>query len=264
MLTICLTPTGDRPESLALSKFYYERAKSYYLQNNGDSLEWWVVDDGITPFDPGGCKYLRRQPDGPNSLGRNLSYAFESGVLEAEQILMWEDDDWYASTRIHNQARQLNRWTLHGYSQSIYYHLGLQGYFQHENFQHSSLFETAMRRETAQAFKAVIDSNINEPFLDLLLWKRVQGKLHPHCGEAIGIKGAKGRPGLGSGHNDTKLNYVPRPLQELIGVDTEKYIFKGTVGLPKVGSENVAAERMVEIRHLSEMWLRSHEVVPKR
>lgn len=221
MKIICLTPTGDRPDSLALSRFYFERARDYF----GNDVTWMVVDDGIIPFDPGGCTYIRRKPDGPNSLGKNLKYAFANGALEGESILMWEDDDWYAPTRISNQLRYLNRWPLHGYSKSIYYNLRVGGVFQHENFLHSSLFETAMRRETAQTFDALINNHLGEPFLDLLLWKKVKGGLTIHCGEAIGIKGAKGRSGLGSGHSDNKLTYVKANLGDYIGEeDARRYV----------------------------------------
>lgn len=215
----CLTPTGDRPESLALSKIYFERAKA--LLN--EEVKWYVVDDGINAYDPGGCTYLRRNPDGPNSLGRNLLHGFANGVLDTEFVLIWEDDDWYAPTRIANQVKQLNRWPLHGYSKSIYYNLNVHGYYQHENFQHSSLFETAMRREVAQTFEALISNHVNEPFLDILLWKRVRGKLDPHCAEAIGIKGAKGRPGLGGGHKVDGLTYTKACLGDFIGADSKNY-----------------------------------------
>ncbi len=214
----CLTPTGDRPESLALSKMYFERAAAQV----GQDVKWFVVDDGITPFNPSGCVYLRRTPDGPNSLGRNLLHGFANGVLDAEFILIWEDDDWYAPTRIDNQVRQLNRWSLHGYSKTIYYNLNAHGYYQHENFQHSSLFETAMRQEAAQTFQVVIKRNIDNPFLDILLWKAVKGHCDPHCRQAIGIKGAKGRGGLGSGHKGG-LNYTKSCLGDFIGEDSKNY-----------------------------------------
>lgn len=230
---VCLTPTGDRPESLALSRKYFERAKALCL----DTVEWVVVDDGMNAFNPGGCKYLRRTPDGPNSLGRNLKYGLTNGALDCEFLLIWEDDDWYAPTRIINQVKQLNRWPMHGYSKTIYYNLRAKGAFQHDNFLHSSLFETAMRKEAAQTFDALIDQNINEPFLDLLLWKRIKGGLTPHAGEAIGIKGAKGRLGLGSGHRDTLLNYTKANLEDYIGGDVKNY--ERAVSVLEVGSKDV-------------------------
>lgn len=247
MKIICLTPTGDRAECLALSRIYFERARDYYFKYGHKlDVEWLVVDDGIKAFDPGGCTYLRRTPDGPNSLGRNLLHAFNNGALDCEYLFMWEDDDWYAQTRIYNQYKQLNRWQLHGYSQSIYYHLSKGGYHQHENFAHSSLFETAMNSEVARTFKSLVEVNINEPFLDLLLWKRVRGKLETHCGEAIGIKGAKGRGNLGNGD---KLTYRTKLLEDFIGGDAKRYEnqrkghdVKGTTGVPQGRSIDVAAK----------------------
>ncbi len=216
----CLTPTGDRPTSLALSRIYFERAKQFYLKQSNVEIEWLVVDDGITPFDPGGCRYLRRVPDGPNSLGRNLRFAFENGGLDAEFILIWEDDDWYAPSRIYNQVRQLNRYALHGYNKTVYYNINKGGYYRNENFQHSSLFETAMRREAAQQLQALALSS--NPFLDILLWKSTKGKLDEHCAQAIGIKGVVGRPGLGCGHGDN-LKYTPACLGDFIGGDCKNY-----------------------------------------
>lgn len=218
-MVICVTPTGDRPEALALSRSYFERAR----ENYGEAVRWIVVDDGVTPFDPGGCIYLRRQPDGSNSLGRNLLHAFANGALEAEKILMWEDDDWYAPTRITNQVKQLNRWGLHGYGCSIYYNITLKGVYQHENHTHASLFETAMQREVAQRFVEIIKKDVNQPYLDILLWKLMRGKIDPQTKECVGIKGSKGRSGLGCGHVKNQLKYTPANLEEYIGGDAKNY-----------------------------------------
>lgn len=214
----CLTPTGDRPQALALSKKYFERARDNY----GSDVKWIVVDDGNTPFNPGSCIYLRREPDGPNSLGRNLLHGFKIAV-EAEHILMWEDDDWYSATRITNQVKQLNRWGLHGYNKSVYYNVQVNGVYEHENYTHSSLYETAMRRETAQRFVELIKNNVNERYLDVLLWKHIKGKVAVQNRDCIGIKGMTGRAGLGCGHVKNYLTYTPAKLKDYIGDDYKNY-----------------------------------------
>lgn len=245
-MVACLTPTGDRPEALALSRQYFERARDNY----GAAVKWVVVDDGVTPFDPGGCIYLRREPDGPNSLGRNLLHGFKNAALEAEEILMWEDDDWYAATRITNQVKQLNRWGLHGYGKSIYYNVPLKGVHVHSNFLHSSLFETAMRREVAQTFVEIIKTNPDAFYLDILLWKLVKGKVAPHSGECIGIKGMKGRAGLGCGHVKNQLAYTPADLKDYIGDDAKNYY-------PDIPGPTARLEdhRLERDTNVSELWV---------
>jgi hypothetical protein len=124
----------------------------------------------------------------------------------------------------------------------VYYNINVRGVFQHENFQHSSLFETAMRREQAEKFRVLIEKNVNEPFLDLLLWKSMKGRVDPHSRQAIGIKGGKGRAGLGSGHVPDRLEYTPANLEDYIGGDAKNYernraVFAGATTVFEIGRE---------------------------
>lgn len=210
MQIACITCTGDRPEMLERSKFYLERSTQH--------AEWVVIDDGIVPFNPGGCTYLRREPDGPNSLARNLLYGLER--TQADMYLFWEDDDWYAPTRIATQCAALRRHALHGWRNSIYYNIALRCWHAHMNTRHSSLFETGIREDLKSGIVAMLKASQN-PFVDLRIWREywAHGKIEKHDRQAIGIKGGPGRLGIGSGHRPS--GYTPddnyTDLKNIIG-----------------------------------------------
>ena len=107
MKVCCLTCTGDRPLALSRAKYYIQRSR-YPVEG---TVEWVVVDDGITPYNPGECTYLRRSPDGPNSLGRNLLYGLiyiANSLLIPDYVIIHEDDDWYHPDRIVTQVDKLH------------------------------------------------------------------------------------------------------------------------------------------------------------
>lgn len=219
MKIACLTCTGDRPKMLERSKYYLERST---LQ-----AEWIVVDDGITPFNPGGCRYLRRKPDGPNSLARNMLHGLRE--CNADIILFWEDDDWYAPTRIQNQVAGMRKCSLHGWRNSIYYNIAHRCWHAHMNTRHSSLFETGIRADLKAGLISLIEKDVNNPFIDLKLWQEFWhlGRIERHDKQAIGIKGGPGRLGIGSGHRP--VGYAPDSdfdtLKSIIGAaDAEWYI----------------------------------------
>lgn len=199
MLVSCFTCTGDRTLALKKARQLFERAAG----NVRYAVEWVVVDDGITPFDPGGCTYYRRQPDGPNSLGRNILFGLPK--CRGDFILFWEDDDWYAPERIEVQVNALKDVLLHGWCKTWYYNVPNRLYHQHKNLKHASLFETGIRRELVSSVLEVTRAEGNNPFIDMALWKALKGRLEPFAGICVGIKGAPGRAGLGSGRTMATL-----------------------------------------------------------
>jgi hypothetical protein len=220
MKICCLTCTGDRPEMLKRSKFYFERAIKPCL------VEWVVIDDGVVPFNPGGCSYYRREPDGPNSLGRNTLYGLDR--CNCDYIFFWEDDDWYSPLRITNQIRKVTMHGLHGYTNSIYYNIKYNCYYIHNNTRHASLYETALSATYKDAVKKLIIKNMNNSFIDLIIWRELWhlGRLDRNNYTAVGIKGGPGRGGLGSGHKphahyQQDLNWLK--LETLIGKDDTQW-----------------------------------------
>lgn len=219
--SVCLTPTGDRPHALKLARKWFERAR-------GDmAVDWLVIDDGIEPFDPGGCNYVRRTPDGPNSLGRQLTFAMP--LCEAyDNILIWEDDDWYAPDRISRQLDIMNKSQalLHGWANSRYYHLRAKGILNHKNTMHSSLCETAFRREFIPKVLECIALNTGDLYYDLKMWRKYGGTLGLLSTDqtpVLGIKGGPGRRGYCPGHNEKNILYTPMALSALIGDDAKEY-----------------------------------------
>jgi hypothetical protein len=195
-----ITPSGDRPTSLLRQKRYIKRS----LYPKSWKIKWVVIDDGILPFDPKGCEYHRREPDGPGSLERQVRFL---GKLKTDFVLIHEDDDWYSPHRIRNQINLLNKSQkhLHGFSHGIYYHVPIRGFRRMENGGHASFCETAM---TAELWNRFVDLYLtpagNKVFLDLELWKLFSqyGVLTPpEPRVCLGLKGLPGRGGLGGGHD---------------------------------------------------------------
>lgn len=217
--TVCLTLTGDRPALLDLSRKWFERSDKI------GTVDWLVIDDGVTPHNPGGCQYVRREPDGPNSLIRQLKFALPL-CASYDNILIWEDDDWYALDRAKDQICNLmwNPKPLHGYGRAIYYHLTAKGFVQHCNTDRASLCAMAFRSEFIPNILACADSN--DPFIDLRIWKMF-GKSHGTISldnkKTVGIKGGPGRGGCGNGHDHRRMPYNPKNLALIIGDDAKYY-----------------------------------------
>jgi len=199
----CLTPTGDRKDALNRSRFYFERSLL------SQPVDWIVVDDGIDAYNPGGCIYLRREPDGPKSLDRQFIYAVNHLIdMEYTDIIIWEDDDWYSPTRIQKQCDALLLTDLHGWTKAIYYNVKNRVWYQHMNNRHASFYESAMKIEIAQFLVRQIEIKRLYSFIDMELWEiqcnKQLAEPDTHC---IGIKGMPGRMGLGMGHTQGS-NYI--------------------------------------------------------
>jgi glycosyltransferase involved in cell wall biosynthesis len=166
-------------------------------------VEWVVVDDGQEAFDPGGCNYYRREPDGPNSLGRNVLFGLPK--CQGDIVLFWEDDDWYAPERIEVQVNALKDVLLHGWCRTWYYNVPNRCHFQFHNLKHASLFETGLRKELIPSVMEIVRGEGDNPFIDMAIWKRLKGRLEPFTGVCVGIKGAPGRKGLGSGRTQATM-----------------------------------------------------------
>ena len=220
MPKVCLlTATGDRPQQLSRSRFYVERSVT------ACEVEWVVVDDGVTPFNPGGCRYLRRTPDGPGSIARNILWGIPH--CDGDYVLIWEDDDWYSPLRIQAQTERLAKVPMHGWGQTMYYHVGTHRYIVFDNMQHSAFFETGFQRKQLESFVPFIASS-NKQFLDLLLWRTFAGTgtVEPSQRRCVGIKGLPGRPGLAGhvGRKEYRSDPRHRVLVRTVGDDARWYL----------------------------------------
>jgi hypothetical protein len=220
MAKVCLlTPTGDRPLQLSRSRTYVERSQTEH------EVEWVVVDDGIVPFDPGGCRYLRRAPDGAASIGRNILFGIPH--CDADYVLVWEDDDWYSPLRVQAQTERLKHVPMHGWGTTMYYHVGASRFLVFDNTQHAAFFETGFQRKRLEALVPFMASS-NKQFLDLLLWRMFPGlgSVDRSPRLCVGMKGLPGRPGL-AGHilrDEYRSDSGNRVLFRTIGDDAYWYL----------------------------------------
>ena len=201
MLTL-LTATGARPVAWAICEKLMAR------QDYTGDVRWVVVDDGpepqpVTFSRPGwSVEVIRPEPfwkPGQNSQSRNLLAGLEV-ILADEQVIIIEDDDYYAPNWLTVVAEKLESLDLVGLNRAKYYNLKMKKYRQMGNVNHSSLCSTAMRGEALKVFRAVCEPR--HKFIDMALWRDVEGSKHLFNGQnVIGIKGLPGRPGIGCGHS---------------------------------------------------------------
>jgi glycosyltransferase involved in cell wall biosynthesis len=116
----CIMPTFNR-------RHFVSYAIRYFLYQNYHTKELIIVDDGTDPIEdlvPNGVqfKYIRLQKKISIGAKRNLAVA-ES---QAQIILHWDDDDWYAPYRIRYQVEHLikNQADICGNNRMLFYDLG--------------------------------------------------------------------------------------------------------------------------------------------
>jgi hypothetical protein len=202
----CITSTGDRLETLMLTKKWLD---AQTLKPD----QWLVVDDGRTPIpvkNRVGMDYVRREPKvgERNTLPLNLLAAIPH--VKGDHILFIEDDDWYSPEYVRTMVAHLQGHALVGQSRTRYYHLPTRKYLENRNDEHSSLATTAMSSELLGLLIQACRGR--DAFVDLRLWKwygRGLGYLFSQGGKGIhcGMKGLPGRPGIGTGHNPRNRRY---------------------------------------------------------
>lgn len=100
ILVSCVMPTGDRPDLIA-------RAVESFFNQTVTDTELIIVDDGRTPTvvpDNARIRYFRVER---MNLGAKLNFA--CAKANAGIICRWDDDDWYASSRIARQLADLSQ-----------------------------------------------------------------------------------------------------------------------------------------------------------
>jgi len=152
-----------------------------------------------------------RQPDEiilvdrePFTEGVDIRERITEGVHEAtgDLILIMEDDDWYSRDYIKTVAERWNGEDLIGIESTLYYHIIDRRWRLMKHHGRSSLFCTGIKREAAQEFNFGMSST---PFIDIDLWRTLEGSLYPYEGLAIGIKHGIGKT-AGNGHRSDFMN----------------------------------------------------------
>lgn len=189
-----ITPTGDRPEAIAL-------LRRWMGKQTVKPRQWIIVDDGRTPLPPiSEATVVRREPkpyDPRCTLGENLKAALP--LVRHDKVLIMEDDDWYGAEYVETMVALLDDDDLVGLKETNYYHLGVPGIRKMKGQNHASLAKTAFKKSL---IPAVLNAIPGDHSIDLRLWKRNKGKLVTADGQSlhVGIKGLPGRPGAGIGH----------------------------------------------------------------
>lgn len=198
-----LTPTGDRPECLALLAGYIA------AQSSSATMRWIIVDDGEQPS---------RVPDMPsnvdklhlvvapnnlreNSQSRNMTRGLNH-VPDDAIVLVFEDDDAYLPKHIETMLSALETSELVGESMSCYYNVASRRYRLLHSNKHAAMASTGVRGTALKALREVCAAHSTT--LDIRLWTNFRGpKKLLSTRNVVGVKGMPGRKGVGAGHKTT-------------------------------------------------------------
>ncbi len=197
----CLTPTGMRPEGLALLGEYLN------TQTYQGPLTWVIVDDcnpatripkvreGIT------LEVIRpswRWKPGDNTQAASLRAGLEVIPDEAKLVIL-EDDDIYLPTHLENILNALESFALVGERVTRYYNVATGRHRVIPGTFHASLATTGVGSGALMALRAACAAA--KTGIDVRLWRGYQGpKQLLDTNNVVGIKGLPGRPGIGVGH----------------------------------------------------------------
>jgi len=225
MLTL-ITPTGGRPEAWELCKRWMRN------QDFEGEVTWIVVDDGERPQSMQGIPEawtviaLYPRPTwapGDNTHVRNLTHAMQYLWGKDPQVVMIEDDDYYAPGWLSHCAEHLAVYDLVGESDCAYFNLARMNYRKCHNYSHASLCATAFKGPAIPLFKDILRESAR--YLDVDLWHHFTGAICLTTAQfVVGIKGLPGRRGIGIGHTMVSgVSDVAR-LKALVGEDIEHYV----------------------------------------
>jgi len=146
----------------------------------------------------------------PKSNEKDITFRYKKGFKElfeqgCEVVFLIEDDDFYCENYIKtmfSKWMELNKPEILGIGNTIYYHLQRKQYTEMIHPTRSSAFSTMV----TNAVLNIKWPEDNYPFLDLELWKQLNGKTFiPSVPICLGMKHGVGICG-GSGHNQN-FNY---------------------------------------------------------
>lgn len=202
MNVYALTPTGARPEGLALLGEYLN-AQTYQ-----GPLTWVIVDDCIptarVPRTRDGIDVIHVRPPWKWQPGTNTQAACMAAGLEHVPddaiLFILEDDDVYLPDYLDTMLEAMEDLDLAGERDARYYNIETGRQRTIRGKIHSSMASTVCRGAALALLRALCRSGLTR-MLDVTLWKQFRGpKTLMPTYNVVGIKGLPGRPGIGVGH----------------------------------------------------------------
>lgn len=203
MLTL-LTPSGGRP-------WAFERLAEYInAQTYSGPIRWIVVDDCV-PLTPvvemregivvekvaAGWQW---QP-GMNTQSACMALGLDSVSADAT-LLVLEDDDLYLPDHIAATLQALRTAELVGEGLSRYYNVATRRCREIPGQWHASLASVGCRGGALAMLKDICRAGSRR--IDMDLWQRFAGsKMLTEARNVVGMKGLRGRAGIGVGHRST-------------------------------------------------------------
>lgn len=198
-----LTPTGGRPEGLAL-------LASYIDAQTWDGEARWIVVDDCDPATPApvvraGIEVEVVRPAWRWQLGMNTQAASMVAGLqlvpEDATLLLLEDDDLYLPDHIGNMLAALQRAELVGEKTARYYNVATRRWQVIPSVRHASLAATGCRGAGLLHLRRICAAGSKR--IDMDLWTQGCTRQLLSTGNVVGIKGLPGRGGIGVGHRET-------------------------------------------------------------
>lgn len=238
-----ITPTGYRSKQIDLCAKWMRR-QTY----QGDVL--WVIVDDVIPSTTDfilpdfkknwEIKKVYPRPAwvfGDNTQSRNIQAGLDvvKQYPEVKSIYIIEDDDYYFPTYLEEMEKKLVGVFAAAEINTIYFNVNTISPIYNKNTTHGSLFQTAFKPALIPILEYILYIPINR-FIDMQFWSKLQFiKTNLFKAEkvlSIGIKGLPGRPGIGMGHIQERIN-IPtgdikaekiKALKALIGLDYLLYL----------------------------------------
>lgn len=209
-----ITPTGGRPEAIA--------NLNHYLENQSDQNFLWIVLDDCGGERPKRCdKFIKPnwKWSGENTQAKSMIRLLEE-VTETDKVLICEDDDYYSKYYVMLMRKAFDQSDLVGIKNPIYYNIKNNTHKQFKSDIHASLCGTGLTGWKIELLRDICRNNKRS--LDVILWR--SGGFLFKSNACIGIKGMKGRGGIGVGHKMEGIHDKNRAyLKELIGEDIKRY-----------------------------------------
>lgn len=204
MNVFALTPTGHRPEGLALLGEYLN------AQNYQGDMTWIIVDDcdprTRIPTVRSNIHVIPVRPPWRWRRGQNTHVkCLQSGLFVVPDdalLINLEDDDVYLPNHVTRSIEFARDYELIGERDSRYYNVTTRKWRVLKGKIHASLSSTVCHGRALAEMKALCDTGIQKMF-DVNLWKNFDGrKILTDEHNVVGIKGLPGRPGIGVGHRN--------------------------------------------------------------
>lgn len=197
-----LTPTGGRPEGLALLAEYIDG------QSHEGPGKWIVVDDcdpasyvPETRFETEVIRPNWRWRPGMNTQARSMA-ALLARVPDDATVLVFEDDEIYLPGHIENLLAELETADLVGERVSRYYNVASARWKLMPGNYHASLATVGVKGEALALLRDICRRGSRR--LDMELWGQYEGpKRLIDTANVIGCKAMPGRNGIGVGHRPT-------------------------------------------------------------